>query len=146
MPLSDNVIIAILTFLFLIIMALIFRNKINSAKKVKISLTGIEFEASVDEFAQLFEKTYSHLLKRAHLEFFSELFDYDNPPTVIRVIPGFDRESKEWGKSEKGKKSIGMLRALRGLGFIEPKDGGKWKSDSVIVLTEFGKEFKKHLK
>ena len=146
MPLSDNVIIAVLTFLFFLITALLFRKKINRAQKVKISLTGIEFEASGDEFAQLFEKTYSHLLKRTHLEFFSGLFAYDNPPTVIKVIPGFDRESKEWGKSEEGKKAIGMLRALRGLGFIEPKNGGEWKSDSNIVLTEFGKEFKKHLK
>ncbi|MDH3649091.1 MAG: hypothetical protein OEQ53_05370 [Saprospiraceae bacterium] len=146
MQLSDSVIISVLTFLFFIIIALIFKNTIKKAKKVKISLTGIEFEASGDEFARLFEKTYSYLLKREHIEFFRELFEYESPPIVNKVIPGFNRDSEEWNKSKEGKKAIGMLRALRGLGFIEPKGGGRWKSGSTIVLTEFGKEFNKHLK
>ena len=146
MQLSDEVIISILAFLFLIVIALLFRKTINRAKKVKISLTGIEFEASGDEFARLFEKTYSYLLKREHIEFFIRLFEYENPPEVHKVIPGFSRDSEEWVKSDVGKKAIGMLRALRGLGFIEPKGGGEWRSDSHILLTGFGKEFKKHLK
>jgi len=78
--------------------------------------------------------------------FFFELFNYKTPPTVVEAIPGFDRESEEWVKSKKGKEDIGMLRALRGLGFIEPKQGGKWSSNSNILITELGHEFKKYLK
>jgi len=146
MELTENVIIAILAFVFFISIALIFRKTIQSAKKVKISLTGIEFEASGDEFALLFEKTYSYLLKKSHIEFFCKLFKYKNMPTVIEVLPGFNRDSEEWVNSDEGKQAIGMLRALRGLGLIEPAGGGKWKSDTQIVITEFGKEFKSHIK
>ena len=62
------------------------------------------------------------------------------------MIPGFNRESEAWVNSKEGKEAIGMLRALRGLGFIEPEDGGKWLSNSNIIITEFGKEFKDYLK
>lgn len=143
---SDNVIITILTFLFLITISLIFRKAINKAKKVKISLKGIEFEASGDEFAKLFEKNYSYLLKRTHINFFFELFNGKKFPMVVEVIPGFDRESEEWVNSKEGREAIGMLRALRGLGFIKPKGGGKWLSNSNILITEFGKEFENYLK
>ena len=141
----ENVIIAILTFIFFIVMALIFKKPITNAKRVKISLTGIEFEASGDEFAQLFEKTYSNVLKKEHIEFFCNLFSFQHTPIVKEVLPDFDRASDDWKKSDKGKQTIGMLRALRGLGLIKPNGGGKWKSDTQIVITEFGKEFKNHI-
>ena len=146
MPYSDNVIITALTFIFLIIIALIFRGPISKAKKFKISVTGLAFEASGDEFAQLFEKTYSSVLKKSHMKFFREIGRTSSPPIISEVLPGFDRDSKEWLESDQGTKTIGMLRALRGLGLIEPQGGGRWELDSKIIITELGKEFKSHIK
>ena len=105
MELSENVIIAILTFIFFIVIAVIFKKPITNAKKVKISLTGIEFEASGDEFAHLFEKTYSNVLKKEHIEFFCNLFRFQHTPIVKEVLPDFDRDSDDWKKSDKGKQT-----------------------------------------
>jgi len=146
MPYSDNVVITALTVIFLLVIALIFRKPISSAKKFKISLTGIEFEASGDEFVQLFKKTYLSVLKEGHIDFFCELGNTKTVPVIREVLPDFNRGSKEWLESDKGMKTIGMLRALRGLGLIKPKGGGKWESDSKIIITELGREFKSHIK
>lgn len=77
---------------------------------------------------------------------FFGLFKYSEAPHVGDTIPNFDRAKKEWAESNEGKEMLGMLRALKGIGFIEPLNGGQWQKDSKIVITEIGKEFKKYLK
>lgn len=96
---SDNLIIVIVGFVFLLIVTVLFKDKINKAQKVKFGLTGFEFEASKEEFESLFQQTYNNLLKRQHVVFFCELFVYKNPPELSEVIPGFNRKSEEWRNS-----------------------------------------------
>jgi len=76
---------------------------------------------------------------------FREVSKMDRQPTVKELLPEFNRE-KEWMASELGKKQMGSLRAVRGLGLIEPIGGGKWQPDSKIEVTKFGKALKNYLK
>ncbi|MCI5211345.1 MAG: hypothetical protein D3910_21750 [Candidatus Electrothrix sp. ATG2] len=85
-------------------------------------------------------------LKPNHIIFFCNLFKYKGEPIVIDAIPSFNCESNEWCQSKEGKEVIGMLRALRGLGLIQPREGGKWENKKHIEITKFGTEFKGYIK
>ena len=145
MHLSDSVIITLIATVFFIFVLVLFKNKIRQASRVRIGLREIIIEAPGQEFANLYERMYSKLLKESHIKFYKDLMKKNSLPTVIEMIPGFNRELKEWYSSDKGKHAIGMLRALRGLGFIEPEGGGEWQKETKIRITEFGKEMKKFM-
>jgi hypothetical protein len=146
MQVSDGVIIAIAPLVFFIVVIVLLRQQIKKARKISISVKGLLIEGPGQDFANLYEKMYTKLLKEDHIKFYRTLLDFGRPPTVKEIIPDFNRESSDWRESARGREVIGMLRALRGLGFIEPKEGGEWKSDTHVMITEFGKEMHNYIK
>ena len=119
-----------------------FKNEENYVRAV---VGATEIEAPGQEFADTFGQMWKKLLKDEDVDFYRRL-NVETPPMVKDKFPDFDRKSEEWIKSERGKQVLGRLRALRGLGFIEPKDRGTWKPDTHIVVTEFGKKMRMYMK
>jgi len=126
----------------------LFRKPINTIlRERKIQLTlpndisaSITTETAKNTLTKLFTEfyvIYNSLLRPADKEYFEKILNSETKLHVRELIEDFDRENKE---------HIGVLRALRGLGLIQPKDGGSWKSESVIEVTSFGKIFVEHLK
>lgn len=150
MELSNAAIYTLGSITCFIVFVIVFKRRINAllsrATKMELKLTGIAIEAPIQEFQRMYETMYSKLLKKSHIELYCNVMETKGTPTVIEMIPDFDRQSEEWVKSEHGKEKLGMLRALRGLGFVEPKEGGKWKPEKHIVVTEFGREMYSHMK
>jgi hypothetical protein len=127
---------------------IVFRKPISAIlkeRKIRITLPG---RASLEISAADAEKTlsavftefyvvYSKLLHPSHKEYFQAILNGETKLRVRELIEGFDRKNEE---------HIGALRALRGLGLIEPKSGGPWKADSIIEVTKFGRVFVDYLK
>lgn len=120
-------------------------NMLFRADKVQIKFLGIFIEAPKQEFTRMFENMYTKLLKPEHIDFYRDIGKPADPPTVIEKFASFER-TEAYEKSDQGKQALGTLRALRGLGFIEPQKGGPWQADSHIVITDFGREMLKHMK
>lgn len=127
---------------------IIFRKPISAIlkeKKIRITLPGqasvqITAEDAEQTLSQVFTEfylVYSKLLHPRHKEYFHTILNAETRLHVSELIEGFDRKNEE---------HIGALRALRGLGLIEPKSGGSWKPDSIIEVTKFGRVFVDYLK
>ena len=71
-----------------------------------------------------------------HKKYFQEILNSETKLHVEELISNFDRDNKD---------HIGALRALRGLGLIEPQGGGGWSNKSIIEVTAFGKVFVEYL-
>jgi hypothetical protein len=84
-----------------------------------------------------FLAAYHDLLNPFQRGVYNQILTSEKPPIVSNIIPDFDRENKD---------HIGCLRALRGIGLIAPGDGGPWRADSRIVLTDFGRLLNTYLK
>ena len=150
MELTDTAIRTIGAVVCFIVFVAYFKRNIAAmlarATKIEFKLFGILIEAPAQEFLLMFERMYSKLLQESHVEFYRKVVRKKESPEVIEMIPDFNRQSEDWLESDRGKEVLGMLRALRGLGFIEPKEGGKWQSDKHIVITEFGSEMYRYMK
>ncbi len=117
-----------------------YKKTIDSRKQVSIKmLPGVEISLGEKEakgnLGQLFSElycVYNRLLNTRHKKFFINLLHRADPSTVQEMIPDFDRNNRQ---------HIGMLRGLRGLGMIEPEQGGTWKKETVILVTDFGRKF-----
>jgi hypothetical protein len=82
---------------------------------------------------------------------FSKIVASINDPkrSTISQILGWKLNRDEAGnvKDATTKKNLKMLRALRGFGLISPSnEKDRWRDDSVVVVTEFGKYVAKHPK
>ena len=118
----------------------------NVLKERKLRLTlpnDISFSISSDvaekTLTQLFIEfylTYNRLLKPWHKALFNKILAAKKELKVGELIEGFDHSNKD---------HIGALRALRGLGLIEPRNGGSWSTQSVIEISSFGQIFVKYL-
>ena len=125
-------------------LGIFYKNSIENRKTVTITLLpGVEIklgekdaQGDVGELIHELNNIYNRLLKKSHKEFFLELLKSDKEKKVIEVIPNFDHDNKE---------HIGKLRALRGLGMINPVGGGKWEADKYITKNGFGEKFSKFL-
>ncbi len=134
--------------ILVLFVAAILRKPISDVlRKRKLRLTlpnDVSFSIATDvaekTLTNLFTEfyfTYNRLLKPSHKKLFETILLSETKLYVDELIPGFDRNNKE---------HIGALRALRGLGLIEPKHGGSWQNKSVIEITSFGKIFVEHLR
>jgi len=131
--------------LFFIVMFRTPINKLIRERKIKIKLPdGTEIMISDEEaektLSQLFNEfyvIYNKLLKPYMKLYFRCILKANRELYVKELIEGYDENKKE---------HIGTLRALRGLGLIEPKGGGSWSPDSIIEVTSFGKVFVDYLK
>ena len=120
-------------------------SKILQKRKIRITLPGqasieVSTEDAEQALSQVFTEFYlvfNKLLHPTHKEFFRTILNSEAKLRVNELIAEFDRNNKE---------HIGVLRALRGLGLIEPKGGGPWKEESIIEVTKFGKVFVNYLK
>ncbi|MEJ2307857.1 MAG: hypothetical protein P8Z78_00910 [Gammaproteobacteria bacterium] len=94
-------------------------------------------EQALSQVFTEFYLVFNKLLHPNQKEYFRIILNSETKLRVNELIVGFDRNNKE---------HIGALRALRGLGLIEPKGGGSWEGDSVIEVTKFGSVFVSYLK
>lgn len=131
----------------ILILAVFLKKPIsNVLKERKIRLTlpndislSISSDVAEKTLTQLFTEfylTYNRLLKPWHKYLFDKILAAKKELKVGELIQGFDHENKD---------HIGALRALRGLGLIEPRNGGSWSEKSVIEITSFGQIFVKYL-
>ncbi|HFQ81009.1 MAG TPA: hypothetical protein ENK33_06510 [Desulfobacterales bacterium] len=131
-----------------LLVALILRKPISTIlreRKLTLSLPNnitatITTEDAGKTLTRLFTEfyfAYNRLMRPWHKELFDKILNSETKLYVNELIPGFDRNNEE---------HIGALRALRGLGLIEPKYGGSWDSKSIIEVTSFGQVFVKYLR
>ncbi|MBW2149762.1 MAG: hypothetical protein JRI22_22445 [Deltaproteobacteria bacterium] len=120
-------------------------SKILTERKLKLSLPNnislsITTDAAERTLTRLFTEfyfTYKNIIKPWQKELFEKILKSETKLRVRELMPNFNRNDD---------KHIGALRALRGLGLIEPQYGGSWEAESVIEITSFGKIFVDHLK
>lgn len=99
----------------------------NVLKKRKLRLTlpndivlTISSDVAEKTLTQLFTEfylTYNRLLKPWHKALFNKILATKKGLKTGDLIEGFDHNNKD---------HIGALRALRGFGLIEPRNGGLW--------------------
>jgi len=132
---------------FGVLVVLILRKPISTIlreRKLTLSLPNnitatITTEVAGKTLTRLFTEfyfTYNRLMRPWHKELFEKILVSETKLHVSELIPGFDRKDEE---------HIGALRALRGLGLIEPKYGGSWNGKSIIEVTSFGQVFVEYL-
>jgi hypothetical protein len=131
-----------------LVVAILFRkgiSKVLSSRQIKLSLpnnvsvsiTSEEAETTLNQLFTEFYVAYRRLLRPWHKELFDRILASKTELQVNVLIPGFDTDNDE---------HIGALRALRGLGLIEPRYGGSWTPESLVEVTTFGKIYVKYLK
>ncbi len=110
--------------------------KLNLPNEVGVEISSKEAEKALSQLFTEFYIIYHKSLRPDHRAYFHKILNTDTKLHVSELIEGFDRDNKD---------HIGALRALRGIGLIEPQGGGSWAADSVINVTSFGKVFVDYL-
>ena len=104
---------------------------------IKATITTEDAEKTLTRLFTEFYFMYNRLMRPWHKELFESILASETKLRVNELISGFDRNNEE---------HIGALRALRGLGLIEPKYGGSWDGKSIIEVTSFGQVFVDYLR
>lgn len=100
----------------------------------EIKLTGAEAaDALSDLFAELDTVLDSHLTAEERA-FFLRVLSLPRVPTVSELLPDFQRNTPEHK----------MLRALRGVYFIRPSEGGPWQANKHVQVTTLGRIVAQH--
>jgi hypothetical protein len=129
--------------LVVLIIALCFIFFRMENKNVLIKFLGNEINITPKEageqLSMLFSEFYKEygFLKDNEKQLFRLILDRQGTPKVQELLPGFTRENEI---------HLGTLRALRGLGLIKPVNGGKWRPEKEVTLTNFGKLVGNYLK
>jgi hypothetical protein len=103
----------------------------------EVSASGPNADEKIRAALRDMDDVFRHMLKDEQIRFFLSLANTDKQKRVFDVFPNFTREDKV---------SMGTLRALRGLGLIEPVNGGKWEGEKLIYVTPFGERKTSSLK
>lgn len=150
---GPNVIVTLLagsfgTLVALVVILLAFKRQFGDlmarASKVSIHLgRSVSFEvdgATVqDAFRDLFtemDTVVRTLLTVDERSLFLKIVDGNKDVSVQEVMGGFNREPDK----------LKRLRALRGVSFIRPKEGGNWQADKTIQVTTLGRLVGTHMR
>lgn len=111
-------------------------NVVHRSNEVSVKAFGTEFKLTRTEATEtlsaIFNEIESAFKKRLTADekmLFLKILDFPKPPSVEDVLPDFKREEQQ----------LKMLRALRGVGFINPVEGKEWTSEKHIEVTNLGK-------
>lgn len=103
---------------------------------VTATISSADAEATLNELFTEFYINYNTLVKTEQKKIFTDIVALERVVRVKELIPSFDRDNIN---------HKGTLRALRGLGLIEPAGGGSWDPESIVLVTKFGRIFTKYL-
>lgn len=116
----------------------IIANALSRSKELLIKIAGNEFKLTTTEATSALTDIFGEIdvLVRDHLTTDEKLlllkvggftpYQY----TVIEAVPTFTHELNS--------PTLKMLRALRGAYLVRPLEGGKWRPEKHIQLTNFG--------
>jgi hypothetical protein len=121
----------------------VIKNAFSRSKETTIKIAGAEFKLTAGEAADALSDVFneidsileSHLTKEEKVLFLKVI----RAPKTLMVedlFPGFKRDTDQHK----------MLRALRGVYFIRPVEGGTWRSEKHIELTNLGRLVARHKK
>jgi hypothetical protein len=138
---STPVALVLLAFIFSKDLRVLMRN--GSIHSVSIAGNSIQLDyADTKKTINYFINAMNEVIKIDEWNKFSKIVSGVGNGNIVLVSSIFDEPYERENKNFKVMR--GKLRALRGFGLIEPQIKGKWKNDSAISLTKFGKYFSKH--
>jgi hypothetical protein len=124
----------------------VFRKELSTfllrlSKLIITGPAGVKIEMSGDTAAHIATDLLNEIdtlitkhLKPEEVQLFLNLLAMPPLPSVSQVFPNFQRGSREHS----------MLRALRGVYFIRPKEGSVWEREKHIEITTLGKIVGQH--
>jgi hypothetical protein len=119
----------------------VIRNAFSRSKETFIKIGGAEFKLTAGEAADALSDVFNEIdsileshLTREEKKLFLKIISVPKTLAVQDLFSGFRRDTDEHK----------MLRALRGVYFIRPVEGGTWKTDKHIEVTNLGRLVARH--
>ena len=115
----------------------VIANVLGKSKQIVLKFAGVEINTTTEEASDALsgilgqiDEIVNDLLTPEEVQLFIKIHKHLGSPTVKDFFPDFDRT--------KSVNELKILRALRGVYFIRPTEGGTWQSDKHIEVTTFG--------
>jgi hypothetical protein len=117
------------------------RQAISRSRETVIKMAGAEIRLTASEAVDAVSDIFSEVdaILRDHLttqekHLFSKIVRASRALAVEDLFPGFQRDPEQ----------LKMLRALRGVYFIRPVEGGRWQPGKHVEVTSFGRLVARH--
>lgn len=118
-------------------------NALDRSKAITLKFAGAEIKVSGEEAAGvlsgILDKILTELLTRDEKRLLLRVLAYPAPPRVDIIFPDFVRVEKHEKSRDEDIAILKMLRALRGVAFIQPQEGGQWEPWKHIEVTDSGR-------